>query len=134
MYGIGKSRATDLWLAGARSLEDLRDPKYGLSSGQLLGLQYYDDLNSRIPRAEVRELFELIEKEAKAIDPALIIDPMGSYRRGEETSGDLDILLSRDPSDGRSHAGVIRKIVVALVAKGVLMHTASSFLGPGGCS
>lgn len=62
---------------------------------------------------------------ALKIDPELQIDPMGSYRRGEETSGDrkrcfrhkdsnvqltrhvpVDILISRDPGDGITHAGV----------------------------
>lgn len=33
----------------------------------------------------------------------LKIEAMGSYRRGEETSGDLDILITRDPSDGKDH-------------------------------
>jgi hypothetical protein len=30
----------------------------------------------------------------------LCIEAMGSYRRGEETSGDLDILITRDISQG----------------------------------
>jgi hypothetical protein len=30
---------------------------------------------------------------------------MGSYRRGAEDSGDVDILLTRDTSDGKTHAG-----------------------------
>lgn len=33
----------------------------------------------------------------------LRIEAMGSYRRCEETCGDLDILISRDPSDGKDH-------------------------------
>lgn len=31
----------------------------------------------------------------------LWIEAMGSYRRGEADSGDLDILISRDTSDGK---------------------------------
>ena len=30
----------------------------------------------------------------------LCVEAMGSYRRGEETSGDLDILITRDVSAG----------------------------------
>jgi hypothetical protein len=31
----------------------------------------------------------------------LWIEAMGSYRRGEADSGDLDVLISRDTSDGK---------------------------------
>ena len=66
-------------------------------------------LSLRIPRDEVTTLFELIKRSGKPlnfgrsdrpsdrpichklalkIEAKLRIDPMGSYRRGEETSGD----------------------------------------------
>lgn len=84
----------------------------------------------RIPRPEVERLFEQIKKAGKCIQASkrfntqkyngttlamhiegcgsrekghLKVEAMGSYRRGEETSGDLDILITRDPSDGKDH-------------------------------
>ncbi len=76
-----------------------------------------------MPRAEAEALFNIIAAEgvfwpsspapgliqivftARSIDPLIQIDAMGSYRRGEETCGDLDCLITRDPSDGKTHAG-----------------------------
>jgi DNA polymerase lambda len=94
-------------LPGPDRLDDLRNnpDRYGLTGGHRFGLEFYDDLNERIPRDKVTALFESIKRTALKIEPKLQIDPMGSYRRGEETSGDLDILITRDPSDGGSHSG-----------------------------
>jgi DNA polymerase lambda len=50
---------------------------------------------------------------------------MGSYRRGQETSGDIDVLITRDTSDGITHATVIRQLVQALHRDGVITHDVS---------
>lgn len=38
-------------------------------------------------------------------DEGLQVEAMGSYRRGEETCGDLDILITRDPTTGKDYKG-----------------------------
>lgn len=50
---------------------------------------------------------------------------MGSYRRGEANSGDIDILITRDPSDGKTHQGLIGKVVQALSEKKFITHAVS---------
>jgi DNA polymerase lambda len=50
------------------------------------------------------------------------IEIMGSYRRGQENSGDVDILITRDTEDGGSHAGVLRGLVGRLVEQGIITH------------
>lgn len=97
-------------------------------SSQQLGVELYDDLISRIPRDECRELFDLIRKAAFAIDPNLWIEIMGSYRRGSKDSGDIDILITRNPSDGLTHAGVLKRLVQALRANGTITHDVSGRL------
>jgi hypothetical protein len=47
---------------------------------------------------------------------------MGSYRRGADNSGDVDILITRDTEDGRTHQGVMRRLVKGLVEGGVITH------------
>lgn len=82
----------------------------------------YDDLKQRIPRAECKSLYDVVSSEAKAIDPKLEIEIMGSYRRGSPDSGDVDFLITRDDSDGLNHAGVIRRLVERLMVRGVITH------------
>ena len=59
----GQQTAYAWYQYGCRSLEDLKNGKGGvkLSSAQRIGIQYYDDINSRMPRNEARDIFELIK-------------------------------------------------------------------------
>jgi DNA polymerase/3'-5' exonuclease PolX len=68
--------------------------KVRLNNMQKYGLKYYDDLNTRIPRAEVTTLSEHIRAMLIQIDPNVICTVCGSYRRGFVDSGDIDILVS----------------------------------------
>lgn len=89
-------------------------------------MDLYDDLNSRIPREECRQIFEIIRAEALAIDPKVWVEIMGSYRRGQETSGDVDILITRDTADGLNHSGVMKKLVDRLMVRGMITHEVRS--------
>lgn len=123
----GKNQANALWDKGARTIADLSQDgnPYNLTSGQLTGLALYDDLNTRIPRAECKEIYEIVRDEAKRADKKVWIEIMGSYRRGSETSGDVDFLITRDTADGGSHRGVLRKLVGGLIKKGTITHEVS---------
>ncbi|WVQ74353.1 hypothetical protein IAR50_003953 [Cryptococcus sp. DSM 104548] len=125
VYGIGRQMAYNLYQQGARSIADLRSGAYPLSPGQKIGLDLYDDLNTRIPRAECKRLYDLIREEALGVDEKLWVEIMGSYRRGQESSGDVDILITRDDGDGVTHAGVLRRLVGGLKKKGVITHDLS---------
>ncbi|ODN73397.1 hypothetical protein L202_07925 [Cryptococcus amylolentus CBS 6039] len=125
VYGVGRQMAYSLYQQGARTIADLRTGKYPLTPGQLIGLDLYDDLNTRIPRSECKQLYDLIQEEAMGIDDKLWVEIMGSYRRGQEDSGDVDILITRDDGDGVTHAGVLRKLVGRLKKKGIITHDLS---------
>ena len=55
------------------------------------GLEYYGDINQKIPRAEIVEYDKLF---ASWYRPAVVKQPSlrlaRSYRRGKQTSGDID--------------------------------------------
>ena len=99
IYGVGNSRAKK-WIEenNVRNIEDL---KREVSKGNIkitknieTGLKYFDDLKQRIPREEIDVVKEIIQKELKKINPQLLFEICGSYRRKNETSGDIDILIS----------------------------------------
>lgn len=94
IYGVGKATA-DKWMAqGFRTLEDLTQHA-DLNANQKIGIDHYEDLNSRIPRAEVTQLGELVRAEAARIDGAVKLLIGGSYRRGADSSGDVDFILTK---------------------------------------
>lgn len=54
----------------------------------------------------------------------LKIEACGSYRRGKESCGDVDVLITR--TDGGSIAGMMEKIVVKLEKEGFLKERLGS--------
>jgi DNA polymerase lambda len=64
-----------------------------------------------------------------SLDPTLSIEIMGSYRRGAADSGDVDILITRDTSDGLTHAGVLPRLIHLLQARAVITHDVSQYFG-----
>ncbi|KAJ7123756.1 hypothetical protein C8R44DRAFT_620870 [Mycena epipterygia] len=116
IYGVGQSTAYKWYAAGCRSLDDLMAGKGGvtLTPAQKIGIKFYDDINDRMPREEAKALFELIKPIALSIDPKLEIQIMGSYRRGKADCGDIDIMITRCPDDGKTHAGILHRLLKAL--------------------
>lgn len=94
IYGVGPAKANEYLQRGFRSLEDIL--AHGSpSTNQRIGIELYNDLNSRIPRAEVLRHIRLVETEAAKIDLHLQVYVMGSFRRGSKDCGDIDIMLTR---------------------------------------
>lgn len=94
IYGVGKTTA-DKWITqGFRTLEDLVQ-KADLNANQKIGIKHYDDINSRIPRTEVTMIGEFVRKEAGRIDRDVKLLIGGSYRRGADTSGDVDFIITK---------------------------------------
>ncbi|KAI0369528.1 hypothetical protein BV20DRAFT_1053124 [Pilatotrama ljubarskyi] len=122
IYGVGLSTATKWYNHGCRTLEDVKARKGGirLTTEQEIGLRYYDDINTRIPRAEVEEIYNKVKAAALKIDPKLFIEIMGSYRRGKADCGDIDVLITRPTDDGKTHQGVLRRLLRELHQQGII--------------
>lgn len=96
--GVGDKRAEEWYLLGYRSIDDIRNAiqRNDIQGTHhiLLGLKYYEDLKNRIPRSEIDKMKKKIEKILKEVDPHLIFEICGSYRRGNADSGDMDLIVS----------------------------------------
>ncbi|KAI0040057.1 hypothetical protein FA95DRAFT_1550156 [Auriscalpium vulgare] len=127
IYGVGARTAHQWYAAGCRTLADITAGVGGvkLSDAQVIGMQFYEDINTRMPREEAKEIYEAIEKIALLIDAKLYVNIMGSYRRGKLTCGDIDILITRPTDDGLSHSGVLTKLLTSLHSSGILTEDLS---------
>ena len=67
-----------------------------LTRSQLIGLKHYDDLLTRIQRDEVEHITSIVRKACHAIagHDRILVKACGSYRRGNASSGDVDVLIS----------------------------------------
>ena len=99
IHGIGHVTAYNLVMNyGIKSIEDLKkaynDGTIELNDVILTGLKYHDIYKENIPRDEVTQINNYLEKMAKRVDKQLQIVICGSYRRQRPTSNDIDILLT----------------------------------------
>ncbi|XP_056364638.1 DNA polymerase beta isoform X6 [Oenanthe melanoleuca] len=142
--GIGPAAARKFVEEGIKTLEDLRKIEHKLTHHQRIGLKYFEDFEKRIPREEMLQMQEIVLKEIKKLDPNYIATVCGSFRRGAESSGDMDVLLTHpsftsesskqgvcqlpDKEDGTAYPH--RRIDIRLIPKdqyycGVLYFTGS---------
>lgn len=132
IYGVGTAQANQ-WIAkGYRTLEDLRQSAK-LTTNQKIGIDHYDDLNTRIPRREVEALGSYVKSAAAKIDAGIELIIGGSYRRGSPDSGDIDFIVTKKgTSSSEQLIGFLHTLVHVLETEGFLVaRLAASSKGEG---
>jgi DNA polymerase beta len=131
VYGIGPKKAKELVDKGITTIEALRaNQDTLLNETQKVGLKYYEDILKRIPRSEIEEYKSLFTREflkaqsiAKEQDAKFEI--VGSYRRGAESSGDIDVIITSKTPE------VFINFIDSLIKTGVIQEVLSR--GPTKC-
>lgn len=120
IYGVGPKKAEELLAAGYTTLAEIRAAVAAgtlkFTKNQLAGLKYYEDINSRIPRAEMDAHAALLMGAKPATLEGVIV---GSYRRGKPDSGDIDMLIRTARADVDAGAA-LAEYVTALRAAGYI--------------
>ena len=95
---------------------DLRNNMDKLTKQQKIGVKHFEDFELRIPRAEMIKLRDAALGTIKKIDTEYVAKVCGSFRRGAENSGDIDILLAHPAytSDGKKKPDLLKRVVVQL--------------------
>ena len=98
IWGVGEIKAEKIWNQGYRSIEDIRKNPSVLNRQQLIGLKYYEDLLKQIPRIKIIVLQTIIRYILNKyfVKNSYDLKVAGSYRRGKDSSGDIDILITSD--------------------------------------
>jgi DNA polymerase/3'-5' exonuclease PolX len=98
VWGIGPSKANELYTMGIKTLEDLSKRTDLLNRNQKIGLKYFEDLQRKIPREKVAKMFDFVRNIIETLVISLdmyCVEICGSYRRGSAECGDMDIIISR---------------------------------------
>lgn len=130
VYAIGPKNALALYEKhGIVTIDELKaavDENPGiLNAKQLLGMKYHDDLSQRIPRAEIDQFNTICASIVADMnaetgsESAYDFSINGSYRRGNATSGDIDLMLKTLP--GAPKGSGLLKMVKALYDKGFIV-------------
>ncbi|RYP56506.1 hypothetical protein DL771_011825 [Monosporascus sp. 5C6A] len=127
VYGVGKGRANKWVSQGYRTLEDLQE-KAKLSTNQRIGIEHFEDLNERIPRWEVEALAAVVRETARGIDASVEFIIGGSYRRGSDSSGDIDLIITKKGTrSSRDLLPFLEKLIKRLTDDGFLTAALASF-------
>lgn len=129
--GIGNVRAKSLIEKdGIKSMDELKKRKNELlNDKQLLGLKYHSSEKKRIPRSEIDQFNEKFKECASKIEDFEYMI-VGSYRRGQNDSGDIDILLR----SSKSRPKQLTQFVELLRDEGIIIdeplaHGPQKFMG-----
>lgn len=126
IYGIGPKKAKELVEAGIISIAQLHDePGIDmLNEKQKLGVKYYEDIEKKIPRAEIVEFRELFKQLFDKVAPKNSdFEIVGSFRRGAKTSGDIDIIITNKNNNREAFDKVLDllirdKIITEVLSRG----------------
>lgn len=146
--GIGEVKARSLHEKfGVTSIDDLimkyKSGKIKVAKNELthhiaVGLEFFHDLQHRIPWKEVDQIRQILDELVTEINPKLKITVCGSYRRHRPDCGDIDVLLTHDDvltelqlESGPDHLG---SVVNALTEAGLIVghlteHGRTKFMG-----
>ena len=124
VYGIGPKKANELVEKHKlTTIEQLRSKQNDLLNDvQKKGLKYYEDILKRIPRDEIK----VYEKKMNAIFQTVkgknsTLNIVGSYRRGKQDSGDIDVIICDDKDDNT----VFKTFLDKMIEKNILIEVLS---------
>ncbi|XP_059818936.1 DNA polymerase beta isoform X1 [Hypanus sabinus] len=125
--GIGPAAARKFVEEGIKTLDDLRENEHVLNYHQRIGVKYFEDFEKRIPRREMVKMQAIVLQEVEKLDPKYIATVCGSFRRGAESSGDMDILLAHPDytSETVKRPKLLNKVVECLEAINFVTNTLS---------
>lgn len=127
IHGVGAKTAEKWVNQGYRTLEDIKCLYYTLTHSQKLGYYYYHHLNTRITRKEMDLIANRLAELFTLIDSNIEYEICGSYRRGCDSSGDIDVLIKWSPKIN------LTKIVSLMTKQGFIIghlsHGKTKYLG-----
>tara|TARA_B110000211_G_scaffold131739_1_gene151179 strand:+ start:1846 stop:2898 length:1053 start_codon:yes stop_codon:yes gene_type:complete len=134
IYAIGPSKAKVLYSTyNIKTIHDLRaaiNTQPGIiNKKQTIGVNYYEELLERIPRHEIDVYNEVLLEICHKISPELKMSINGSYRRGQSTSGDIDILITSKHNTAELRALFIKELKRAGIIVEVLASGKKKFMG-----
>jgi DNA polymerase/3'-5' exonuclease PolX len=138
IYSIGPVKAKELVESkNILTLEQLKERQSEIQENDLpllnkkqqIGLKYYNELLKRIPREEIEEFKSLLETNFKEIitennelEENHKFEFVGSYRRGAQNSGDIDVIFT----SYNNNKQVFKKFIEKLHSKKIILEILSN--------
>jgi DNA ligase (NAD+) len=124
VHGIGYKNAKKLVEEhGITTIAELRKSQDLLNNIQKKGLKHYEDVLKRIPRPEIVKYEEKLTKIFNTLENKKnsTFKIVGSYLRGAQTSGDIDIIIT----NSENNVKIFKEFIDELEKKGILIDILS---------
>ncbi|AMD20015.1 HCL136Wp [Eremothecium sinecaudum] len=97
-YSVGPRIAQNWQMQGYMTFQDViqDNHRWKWHWSALWGMKYFEDWQIRMSRNEVEAHFNMLKSHAPE---GVIIEVLGSYRRGHDTCGDIDVIFYRKNCD-----------------------------------
>ena len=124
VFGIGPKKAQEMINSGVDTLEKLRANQSLLTTAQKIGLEFFDDIETTIHRCEIDDFGKAFNDVfINSTPPGSKFEIVGSYRRGNAVSGDIDIIITNSNNnaytfDAINDALVKCKLVTHILSRG----------------
>ena len=124
IYGVGPKKAKQLIEDGITTIDQLKENEGKLNDTQKIGLKYYEPLQKRIPRDEIKDFEKVFDKVFKEVAPqGSKYEIVGSYRREAKNSGDIDVIITNEQNNIAAFNNFLdelikQKIVIEVLTRG----------------
>ena len=119
IHGIGPKKAQALADKDIKTIDQLKENIDELNDTQKMGLQYYEELQERIPRDEIVKYESEFKKVFESVnDGKGSFEIVGSYRRGAKTSGDIDMIITHSENKN----DIFKKFLDELKKKEIILE------------
>ncbi len=138
ILGFGPTKVRQLAKQGITNITQLRKAVetngIKLSPGELIGIQYHEDLLQLVPREEAKDIFDKIATELRKSGMlakyGLRAEIAGSWPSGKAASKDIDVLLFTDKYPDADKASkiptnIMTDVEACLLDSGILLSTVS---------
>ncbi len=126
IWGVGRVKAKMLVDDGYSNIsqirQDLKSKKLFLSRNALIGVDYYEDFNEKMCRSEVMAIRDICYKFCAEKFPNCELTAMGSFRRGESSCSDVDIIILDREYEKSTPKGALWWLVDTLMREGHIAH------------
>ena len=130
IYGVGPKKAKELVEKGVTTIQQLKENQIELlNDKQIIGLKYYEDIQKRIPRSEIDKYAGYFKNafdfavDSVGVGVGVVDGPkfeiVGSYRRGAQTSGDIDVIITS------KNSGIFDKFIDKLLEEKIIVEILS---------
>ena len=122
IYGIGPKKSKELVKMGITSIPQLKEQQDTvLNDVQKVGLKYHEDILKKIPRPEIDEYKDIFQEAFQKINlvSESKFEIVGSYRRGAQQSGDIDVIITSSTNN------IYNEFIEILLKEGIIIEVLS---------